>query len=57
MRETETKAPPPEKGQSNSARLKSTVQDIQARWRRYIPGNRSLVDELIADRRVEAKSE
>ena len=35
--------------------LSEIVRDIQARWRRYIPGDRSLVDELIADRRAEAK--
>ncbi len=33
------------------------VRDIQDRWRKYIPGDRSLADELIADRRAEAKRE
>jgi AbrB family looped-hinge helix DNA binding protein len=33
------------------------IRDIQARWRRYIPGDRSLADELIADRRAEAERE
>jgi bifunctional DNA-binding transcriptional regulator/antitoxin component of YhaV-PrlF toxin-antitoxin module len=37
--------------------LTAIVKDIQARWRGYIPGDRSLVDELIADRRAEAERE
>jgi len=31
------------------------VREIQDKWRRLIPGDRSLVDELIADRRAEAE--
>jgi hypothetical protein len=44
-------------GEPSRALLSEIVRDIQARWRRYIPGDRSLVDELIAERRAAAKSE
>ena len=37
--------------------IADVLRDIQDRWRRYIPGDRSLVDELIAERRTEAKRE
>lgn len=33
------------------------VRRLQEKYRRLIPGDRSLVDELIADRRAEAKRE
>jgi hypothetical protein len=35
----------------------STIAKIQAMVRRYVPEGRSLVDELIADRRAEAERE
>ena len=46
-----------ENGELAIVPLSEVVRDIQARWRRYVPADRSLVDELIADRRVEAKRE
>jgi AbrB family looped-hinge helix DNA binding protein len=46
-----------ENGELSIVPLSEIVRDIQTRWRRYIPGDRSLVDELIADRRTEAKRE
>jgi|SRR5438132_994842 antitoxin PrlF len=33
------------------------LREIQEKWRRLVPGDRSLVDELIADRRAEAERE
>jgi hypothetical protein len=35
----------------------STIANIQAMVRRYVPEGKSLVDELIADRRAEAERE
>jgi AbrB family looped-hinge helix DNA binding protein len=46
-----------ENGELAIVPLSEIVRDIQTRWRRYIPEDRSLVDELIADRRSEAKRE
>ncbi len=46
-----------EDGRITISPIKTIVQDIQNRWRSYIPGDRSLVDELIADRRSEAERE
>jgi AbrB family looped-hinge helix DNA binding protein len=37
--------------------LSEVVRRMQAKYRRLIPGDRSLADELIADRRAEAKRE
>lgn len=37
--------------------LSEVVRRLQAKYRRLIPGDRSLADELIADRRAEAKRE
>lgn len=37
--------------------IDAVVRDIQERWRVYVPGERSLADELIADRRHESEHE
>jgi hypothetical protein len=37
--------------------LSEVVRRLQAEYRRLIPGNHSLADELIADRRAKAKRE
>jgi AbrB family looped-hinge helix DNA binding protein len=36
--------------------LSEVVRRMQAKYRRLIPGDRSLADELIADRRAEAQT-
>jgi hypothetical protein len=37
--------------------LSEVVRRLQAKYRRLIPGGRSLADELVADRRAQAKRE
>jgi AbrB family looped-hinge helix DNA binding protein len=37
--------------------LSQVVRRLQAKYRRLIPGGRSLADELVADRRAQAKRE
>lgn len=37
--------------------MEQVIKDVQARVRKYVPEGVSLVDELIADRRAEARAE
>ena len=44
-------------GEGREGALTAAIKKIQARVRKYVPQERSLVDELIAERRAEAEGE